>query len=303
MHVGVLACKAKRTVAALRESKQDWAADKLDENIVVWTSACELGPRFLHKLTPASLKKHSEVILGAGHDLTFAIWLRLFVVCSSEKMEVGQFDNFVAMLRPWKLPGDPLKPSLQAPAFSSILSFCVSDYDRLAASRAMSDAFFSDPLSRMLKNPDPTELQACCQSLLRAFDAISGNSEIVESIPEELVDPLDNMMQSARALLALSLPRPTATGYDDVTALFNPAKAPINKHLDSLRAAAKQSRFWANLIDEFWAGAVNDAACAEGFDAARATVRKHDVTAEDLEQVAHKVVEMKKNCARARPTS
>ena len=212
--------------------------------------------------------------------MNLTIWLRLFVAVATEKIDVGQFEAFAKLIRPWKASGDgPV--ILAEPMLSGITDMCVTAEDKDSCAKRMAEAFFSDPLARLLKSPDPHELQSLCKLLVSDFEAASAEDGLLEGIDDAFVDPFDEIMQCSRALLALSEPQPTASGYDDVTAIFDPEATGLSKQIVSLRATVKQSRDWSNLIDEFWAGAVNDAGCAEEFERVKSLLDNDSATIED----------------------
>jgi hypothetical protein len=267
--------------SAVRTLGQTKKADNLAAHVKLGRAACELAPAQIFKLDIAGLIARISQLDTAQVPLPSSIWLHLLAKVACSHLEREAIPEFVRCVLPWKTSGVADKLSAASPALS-LIDF-PEDTPASVISHFISETIFSDELARLLKQPTTSVVVHLADQIIMHFDIANEKPEIVEGVPEFMIEPFDEVFEAMKALRAVGFPEPTVGGRKAARDIFSPEMTPsLSDNLKALVTSCRASNLWCSQIDNFWPTSGKSDAIAEDFAHLRAKVCSPDATLDTM---------------------
>ncbi|CAK0902165.1 unnamed protein product, partial [Prorocentrum cordatum] len=258
---------ARRTSQSLCKAGQHRQAGDLDDNISIADMAHKLSPQFSEQTSADKMQDYMTKVeprlRGKGG---FPMSLRLRFASKSLDSAVPRLmhEELWTAMRPFALTtdfpeeGPPREQDQLEPLerrLSVLVPFAVNDELKSAAKAAMTNGFFGNSLICVCQE-DLEKLRALVTHLVGFYDDAMGKNLItLQTVPDWLIEPFDEILDWCRAVAGIMNPEPGYLGSsaDKICEVFNPkGRQALRPGVRSAVNALDKNAHWQELLGAFW---------------------------------------------------
>jgi hypothetical protein len=236
-----------KNVGTLRSQEKDSVADVFQEKIVVANAAI----RIINPSEGAAAFKADFKIVAKGHKVPTVYWIKHAKIQALDLLELEDFKGYLDIFLPWSTDASvAAKLDPECPRISAILPIATAEEMSLLTT-SLRDMFFCDVLSRLIKRPDTAPIEKLTGLALHMYDNV--DTDKLADLPDEVLHPVEDALESCRALRTLCCPTPHEDGFKIVRKLLAPeSTVGLAAHQKALSASVALSKTWVQLLDDFW---------------------------------------------------
>lgn len=133
------------------------------------------------------------------------------------------------------------------------------------------EVMLGDQFCDIIAEPTIDAAVGLANEVLKGWSGVEHRKGLLETVPEYIIEPMDDIMCAAKVIVALSDSEPGRynSTYAEVLQLLGGGQQQMKPHLRFLRTAILQSKSFMPLVAKYWGGASKDDLISKDYTAAK----------------------------------